>query len=842
MVDFKKKLQEHQADRKIHPVDIYDTLDRKSVAGPLRPPQRDLLNQWFDSRREDKDLIVKLHTGQGKTLIGLLMLQSRINSHSERCLYVCPNWQLVDQVKSEAQKFGIQVCEIEEGNNIPQDFSSGKKILVTTIQKLFNGRTIFGLRSKSIRIDNIVLDDSHACIDSIRSSLTIRMPKKESMYGELLALFTDELSNQGAGTFLEIEQGYQNSILPVPYWAWSNKHEEALKILHKYSENDNVKFIWPLIKDSLEHCHCIFSGSEVEIQPHNTSIDAFAFFTNARQRILMSATTQDDSFFIKGLGFSIDSVRKPLTSLVPKWSGEKMILIPWLIDQLIDREYIISKLAPPSNKSFGIVALVSSGQRALDYEAYKAKIARSTDIGDALKSLRKGSFTETLVLVNRYDGIDLPDESCRILIVDGLPFSNSLIDRYEENCRETSDIMNVRQAQRIEQGLGRGVRGEKDYCCIILIGGDLIRFIRSAETNKYFSPQTRKQIALGLEIADMGETESRDTGTEGWKVVLSLIRQSLDRNEDWKAYYNGQMEAITDPPNNASLHSLLEAERKAEEFASAGQYERACDTIQQILDSTSLTSREQGWYLQMQARHKHWISVTDSNQLQLSAYNRNRSLLKPRIGVAYKLLQNVSSSRASRVIDFVTKQGGYNELMLTISDVLDSISFGTPAEKFESALMELGLALGFESQRPDNEYKEGPDNLWVTEPNEYIMFECKSEVKDDREDIVKHEGGQMNTHCAWFENKYGNVPVTRILVIPAINMGYATHFTHDVRILRKGKLKELKKSVTAFFNEFRAFKLDTLNETKVHKWLTEHRLMAKDFQSEYSELPRKQKP
>jgi len=838
MVDFKKKLQEHQGDRKVHPAEIYDTLDRKSVAGPLRPPQRDLLNKWFDSRKDDKDLIVKLHTGQGKTLIGLLMLQSRINSSEERCLYVCPNRQLVDQVKLEAQKFGIPICEIKDGNILPDDFSTGKRILVTTIQKLFNGRTIFGLNSKSIKIDNIVLDDSHACIDAIRNSFTVRLPKSEKVYGELLALFSDDLSKQGAGTFLEIEQGYQSSILPVPYWDWSMKCDEALRILHKYSEQDNVKFTWPLIKDIFDHCHCVFSGSEVELQPHNTAIDAFAFFTNARQRILMSATTQDDSFFIKGLGFSIESVRNPLTSETPKWSGEKMILIPWLVDQTIDREQIIAKLAPPSTKSFGVVALVPSGQRAMDYESYKAKIAKSGDISDALRALRKGNFNETLVLVNRYDGIDLPDEACRILILDGLPHSNSLIDRYEENCRETSDTMNVRQAQRIEQGLGRGVRGEKDYCCMILIGGDLVRFIRSAETNRYFSPQTRKQIALGLEIADMGETESKDTGKDGWDVVLSLIRQSLNRNPDWKAYYTTQMDSITEGPLSSRLHNLLEAERKAEEFAMAGQYEKACETIQNVLDTNVLAARERGWYLQMQARHRYWISGTGSNQLQLSAYNQNRSLLKPREGVSYKLLQSVSSTRASRIIDFAKSQGGYNELVLNVSGMLSNVSFGTPADKFESSLKELGQALGFESQRPDSDYKEGPDNLWVTEPNDYVMFECKSEVKDDREEIVKHEGGQMNTHCAWFENKYGKVPVTRILVIPAINMGYATRFTHDVRILRKGKLRELKKCITAFFNEFRAFDLDTLHEPQVHKWLVHHRLRAEDILNEHTESPR----
>ena len=36
------------------------------------------------------------------------------------------------------------------------------------------------------------------------------------------------------------------------------------------------------------------------------------------------------------------------------------------------------------------------------------------------------------MLTNRYDGIDLPDNTCRILIVDSLPFFTNMADKYEE--------------------------------------------------------------------------------------------------------------------------------------------------------------------------------------------------------------------------------------------------------------------------------------------------------------------------------------------------------------------------------------------------------------------------
>ncbi len=102
MVDFKKRLGQKVTEKIIDPREIYNTLDRKSETGPLRPAQSLVLGEWFENRREDKNLIIKLHTGEGKTLIGLLILYSRLNQEKGPSLYVCPNKYLVSQVVNEA--------------------------------------------------------------------------------------------------------------------------------------------------------------------------------------------------------------------------------------------------------------------------------------------------------------------------------------------------------------------------------------------------------------------------------------------------------------------------------------------------------------------------------------------------------------------------------------------------------------------------------------------------------------------------------------------------------------------------------------------------------------------
>ena len=132
MIDFKKKVSARRENKTCNPIELYDTLDRKSITGPLRASQKYILNEWYEKRKDEKDLIVKLHTGEGKTLIGLLMLQSIINMKEGPCIYVCPNKYLVKQVSQEADKFGIPFCVIEEHNQIPNDFYSSKKNINNT--------------------------------------------------------------------------------------------------------------------------------------------------------------------------------------------------------------------------------------------------------------------------------------------------------------------------------------------------------------------------------------------------------------------------------------------------------------------------------------------------------------------------------------------------------------------------------------------------------------------------------------------------------------------------------------------------------------------------------------
>jgi hypothetical protein len=244
-------------------------------------------------------------------------------------------------------------------------------------------------------------------------------------------------------------------------------------------------FTWPVIKDNIENCQCFFSGKELEISTFLNPIYDFGTFSKAGHRVLMSATTQNDSFFIKGLGLTASAVKKPLTAKNEKWSGEKMILIPSLIHEQLDRNLMINNFAKPNpNFKPGIVVITSSFNKTNLYKVLDSIVVDSNSIFQEVNQLKSGKTDKTVVIVNRYDGVDLPDDACRILILDSCPFADSLTERHEEYCRSNSEIISTKIAQKIEQGLGRSVRGEKDYSVILLIGSDLFKFVKSVSSNK----------------------------------------------------------------------------------------------------------------------------------------------------------------------------------------------------------------------------------------------------------------------------------------------------------------------------------------------------------------------
>ncbi len=85
-------------------------------------------DRWHE-RRTESDLLVKMNTGGGKTVVGLMMLKGCLNEGASPAIYITPDIYLADQVRDEAKALGIETTDDPRSGR----FQSGKAILVTYI-------------------------------------------------------------------------------------------------------------------------------------------------------------------------------------------------------------------------------------------------------------------------------------------------------------------------------------------------------------------------------------------------------------------------------------------------------------------------------------------------------------------------------------------------------------------------------------------------------------------------------------------------------------------------------------------------------------------------------------
>ena len=181
-------------DTVLHPRELFTVLRKESPRYQYpRDVQAEVWDRWH-ARRGERDVVIKMNTGGGKTVVGLLILKSLLNEGRRPAVYVTPDPYLTRQVLDEARALGI------EATDDPKDgaFLRGRAILVANIYKLVNGKSVFGVGSegKKLPIGCVVVDDAHACLATTEGQFTLRADATSEVYKRLFSLFREDLRAQ----------------------------------------------------------------------------------------------------------------------------------------------------------------------------------------------------------------------------------------------------------------------------------------------------------------------------------------------------------------------------------------------------------------------------------------------------------------------------------------------------------------------------------------------------------------------------------------------------------------------------------------------------------------------
>ena len=809
-VDF-TKFQIKSDKAPIHPRDVFSALSGRAEGfGYLRDVQGQVLDAWFH-RRTDSDVVIKMNTGTGKTAVGLLALRSSLNEGVSPALYVAPDNFLAGQAAAQAKSLGIEYVD----NPDSSEYLSGKSIGIVNVHKLVNGRSVFGgpgsTRVDPLEIGMVVVDDAHACVRTVEQQTTVSIPRVHPAYEEMLKLFETDLRTQSYSTFIELQSNAIGAILRVPISAWSERQAKVIELLqyHHLDEADStLQFSWPFLKDILPACQAIFSSESFEIHPLCPPTNSIVSLERADRRMYLTATLPDDSVLITHFGVSAESAVKPISPSSAADIGDRLILsVRELNGSIADETVreIVAGLAEEHN----VVVLVPSFRRANSWRDKTEHIVGADEIEAAVESLKR-QHVGLVVLVNKYDGVDLPGRACRILVIDGVPEAMNNAERREGELLGGSDVLAHRTLQRIEQGMGRGVRSTDDYCVVLLLSARLSAVLAKRRMYERLGPATRAQLDLSMAVA-------REIGIDD---LVSVVEQCLNRDNSWLqvsreclsgvAYGEGSIE-----PFAANLRAAFVA-------ATLGQFDVACDEVRTALNRTQ-DDTTKGWLQENLATYLQNVNPVQAQATLEGAVRLNSRAMRPLSGVRYKRAEARANQATIASQAFNESFDSGTELRLSFEDLVSRLSFDpNGAKDFENAVEELGRLLGFESQRPERDTGSGPDALWGVGHMNYFVIECKSEAESE---VWKSYAAQLGHSMNWFAEEYDKTSVaTPLMIHHSGELAHGAKLPQGTRLIDRSRLRNLQDALveyaTVLSNERMWDDLDAIRSLLSHQELT----------------------
>lgn len=821
MIDF-SKLIASQNSLQVEPRNIFMGLPTRDKRYEYpRDVQTEVWKQWYEIR-DNENCIIKMNTGSGKTVVGLIILKSCLNEGKGPAVFVVPDNYLVQQVCREAELLGISVTT--DSDDI--SFLRKQAILIINIQTLVNGKSKFGMRAyNNIDIGSVIIDDVHACLATIESQYCISIPANDAMYKEIIDMFSTALKEQSENKYSDIVDNSDPLVnMLVPFWAWQSKQQEVYALLSNNKGTDYIEFNFPLLKDCLPLCNCMVSAKCVEITPPCVPIHKIRNFVRAKRKIFMSATLSDDSAFITALDMKSENVDHVISPEKANDIGDRLILFPQVMNKDISDQEIKEALKEASQK-YNVVVIVPSNHRAKFWKDVADMTLNSKNIDEGIKQL-KSSHIGLAVLVNKYDGIDLPDDSCRILVIDGLPKMRSEYDCFEQNANPLNKRLCSEQIQKIEQGMGRGVRSNTDYCTIVLMGRGLADIIYTSDGYNYFSEATRMQFQLSEKLWEQLKTPTIND-------VMALSEYSLMRNIDWVSVSKDALSNVK-YLSNPNFNPISIAERRAFNLAELGRYQEAVEILQEEKNKAE-DIELRGLIKQSIAKYVNFYNFEDAQQLQLSAYTDNRMVLHPIKGIQFDKVFNRTGVQAQFFVDYVTENSiTANKYILRINSLVEKLVFAPDTSKsFERALRDISFLLGIYSNRPEDEYGKGPDNFWDVGNSTYFVIECKNGTIT--ETICKHDCNQLNGSINWFISQYPSTSCSfcPIMIHNSQVFEYACSPDERIRIMTPSLLENFKSNILKFAEN--VVKPDAYNNTvRINQLLGQFKLLGVQIVENYT--------
>jgi len=805
------------------PQEMFQDNKFKSIKGIL-DYQSQVLHYYLStlngSAITSKNVAFELPTGSGKTLVGLLIAEFHRRKYNRKCLFLCPTNQLVSQVCEQAQsQYGIDVIPFT-GHQINYEISSKTKYRLAQAIGVTTYSSFFAVNSFFDNPDILIFDDVHSSENYIIDnwSLNIERNSHSTLFFQVVSLLADVIGESGLSRLTE-DDPYRgdimnwNDLLPQPLL--KEKMTALYDLLNAGAKDTNLRYAWGRIADNLADCQIYVSWNTILIRPYIPPTETHEAFNKSSQRIFMSATLGRSGELERLTGCRKIKRLPVVSDWDTKGLGRRFFIFPDLSLNTDAHNEILVKLHKEARHSVLIVPNNNDKENIADLLKKKIDGIEIFDVNDLMESKNAYCQSENamVIMANRFDGIDFPDDESRMLFIYNLPKITHLQEKFFVGKMAASLLYSERIKTRIVQAVGRCTRNASDYSVVCILGDSILNEITSEKIQSTYHPEMRAEISFGI-----------DNSTDFSNVddILENVRLFYERGEAWESaeseIVNLRNQFISkgkDAAVEKIYEKLFEAAQIEVEYQYAlwkksyqAAYEKAIQIVE-ILNAPSLSGYKCYWQyicgclalaIDDKARAIYYFAQAGNNNCGgirwfsdlIKAVNSNTEM-----GMETDYFFDIIESLEENICKFQNNSRFENR----VKSILDGL-LSADGHEFERAHLDLGILLGYDAHNSDD--TAAPDPYWIINDDICIVAEDKI-YEDDSKRIPVDDVRQAAGHLAWIrENVRTLNKDARIITIFVSN---STTIDDAARTFGKGiyyvQRKELCEWATDVINSLR---------------------------------------
>ncbi len=699
--------------------------------------QGDVLRAYAERHQNVADLALELPTGTGKTLPGLLVAEWVRRKAEGPVLYAAPTKQLAHQVLGTARNEGVPARLLVGSHHNwsaadESDVEGGEAIAITTYSSIFNSSP----KLPEPRL--IVLDDAHAGEQFVgeQYGVTIGRYKAEPVYLAVL----DALKPFLSGLQIQRLQGMPDPgahhqvrlILPAVVPAALQKLDATLAQLP-----DPYKFQFAMIRSGLAACCVYLSYGGIQVRPMIPPTFENKVFSRAVQRVYLSATLGGGGELERAFGRS-EITRMPLPTKTPPRSGRRLFVFPDLVKGG-DAATLTKQVVGLTDKALVLSQTTSdqAEQAARTLAGDGVPLFDKSDVERGLATFAKAP-AGVLGLANRYDGMDLPGNDCRIVVLDGKPDAVSLQEKFLSERAEASAALSERLRTRIVQGAGRCTRGPNDYAVVVVRGQDITRYFSRSDNQTALEPEFQAEVQFGWD-----NSKGKDASD-----IIDNVRTFLEHDAEWRE--NGEplvaefREEATriDAPGAAALGESAKLEVEAWKLAFGEDWIAASQTLEEaarvVGRGGEATRGYRGVLLYVAGVWLHLGAQSEAHRGHIRKLVRDAAKasvrgtwlkeLKELPGADAVTLTAADSVAVNKIVARLTGQLKPDKIKQELGAMREALDQES-APEYERALSTMGTFLGADAAKPAGQGR--CDSTWRWDTALWMTLEAKSEELAD---------------------------------------------------------------------------------------------------------------